>query len=44
MKDLQGLLEKNNVPFYKEPPKAQLEAAAKTAGGRGSVAWCVGHT
>ena len=38
MQELQDLLEKNNVPFDKEPPKAQLEAAAKKAGGRGTVA------
>ena len=37
MGDLQGFLEKNNVPFDKEPPKAQLEAAARDSGGQGTV-------
>ena len=36
MGNLQGFLEKNNVPFDKEPPKAQLEAAARESGGQGT--------
>ena len=32
VQELQGFLEKNNVPFDMEPPKAQLEAAVLNNG------------
>ncbi|KAL5466679.1 hypothetical protein EMCRGX_G030823 [Ephydatia muelleri] len=40
MGNLQGFLEKNNVPFDKEPPKAQLEAAARESGGQAPQLRC----